>query len=239
MWKFGVKPLVSDINSVHNALSQLESKINELLNQRFSIKGQYKDVRSEGYDHSSGLSPDTMGLFSRRVSTTRTTTKKWVYGAVKRIDPSKLPSINTLKYRSLAEQLGLSLDATDLWEAVPYSFVVDWFLPIQTFLEQFGRAKPDPSWLLTVQCWSSVKTETVGITSDVITPVVSSTCEVQGATGLNRATTWSRSEYSRTALTALPGGTPNTYIPALKWPSWAQGVTGIELLIQRIRRTLK
>lgn len=37
----------------------------------------------------------------------------------------------------LANQLGLVNPATVAWEVVPFSFVVDWFIPIGTFLQSF------------------------------------------------------------------------------------------------------
>ncbi|UUW21163.1 MAG: maturation protein [Sanya fiers-like virus 2] len=39
---------------------------------------------------------------------------------------------------NIAQQLGLSNPALLAWEVLPYSFVVDWFLGIGTFLRQFG-----------------------------------------------------------------------------------------------------
>jgi hypothetical protein len=239
MWKFGIAPLVKDINAVHTELEGINTKVQELLNKRFPCTGMHKARKSEIWSHVSGTSSDTMGCYSRVVSTNRTTDKTWVYGALKRIDPVKLPSIDVLRQRTLIERLGLRLDATDLWEAVPWSFVVDWFLPVQTFLEQFGSAKPDPSWLITVGCWSSVKTVTVGTTSEVLTPLTSSNCVVDDASGLNRFQTYTKSEYDRVKLTTLPGGVPNTYIPEFKLPNLKQFITGLELALQKIRRKLK
>jgi hypothetical protein len=238
MWKFGIKPLISDINQVHNTLDSINRKVNELLNKKFTVAGRFTDKRSDYYEAISGNHTETLGMFSRSVATNHTTVKTWVCGATKRIDPSRLPGINVLKLRTTAESLGLSLDATDLWEAVPYSFVVDWFLPIQAFLEQFGRAYVDPSWLLTEGSWTSVKTTSTGISREVITPLTSANCVVESFSGLNRYMTYERTDYTRTKLTSLPANFPSTYIPQPSWPSFDQGITGIELLLQRIKRTL-
>jgi hypothetical protein len=241
MWKFGLAPLKKDIEAVHTQLTTINTQIQELLDKRFPCAGMYRARKPEVWDHGSGLSSDTMGCYSRASSTNRVTDKTWVYGALKRIDPARLPTIDVLRKRALLEKLGLRLDVTDVWEAVPWSFVADWFLPIQTFLEQFGSAKPDPSWLLTVGCWSSVKTVTIGTTSEVVTPLVTSNCVVDEASGLNRFQTYTRSEYVRTKLTVLPGSVPlpSTYIPEFKLPTSKQFVTGLELALQKIRRKLK
>lgn len=239
MWKFGIAPLVKDINAVHAELEGLNNRVQDLLRKKFPVAGMYRSKESEVWSHVNGVSPDTMGCYNITVSTSRTTTKTWVWGAIKRIDQSKLPSIDVLRHRTLIDRLGLRLDATDIWEAVPWSFVVDWFLPIQTFLEQFGSAPPDPSWLITVGCWSSEKTETVGTTSEVLTPLTSSNCVVDGGSGLNRFQTYTKSEYNRVKLTTLPGGVPIPYIPRPKLPNMGQFITGLELALQRIRKKLK
>lgn len=40
---------------------------------------------------------------------------------------------------SVLRQMGLGNPASILWERIPYSFVVDWFLPIGTYLELIGQ----------------------------------------------------------------------------------------------------
>ena len=39
----------------------------------------------------------------------------------------------------LADQLGFINPAVVVWDAVPYSFVVDWFLPVGKFLQSFSN----------------------------------------------------------------------------------------------------
>lgn len=41
---------------------------------------------------------------------------------------------------NLARNLGFTNPASVLWELVPFSFVVDWFLPVQSFLENFDSS---------------------------------------------------------------------------------------------------
>jgi len=239
MWKFGLAPLKRDIDSVHAALEGINSKVQELLAKRFPVAGMFRDSRCEVINHGSSVSSDTLGCYTRSASTSRRTNKTWVFGALKRIDPLYLPTIDVLRNKTLIERLGLSFGATDIWEAVPWSFVVDWFLPVQTFLEQFSWRKPDPSWLITVGCWSSVKTLTVGTSSEVITPLTSANCVVDNASGLNRFMAFTNSEYDRRKLTSLPIAVPNTYIPMAQLPDFGQFITGLELALQKIRRKLR
>ena len=39
----------------------------------------------------------------------------------------------------MARQLGLADPATVVWELIPYSFVVDWFIPIGSYLENLNQ----------------------------------------------------------------------------------------------------
>jgi hypothetical protein len=237
MWKFGVKPFLSDINNVMSVIGQLDSKLAALKALRFTQKGMFRDSKSIGYNAVSGNSPDTLGYYTNRVDIVKSTTGTWVYGVQKGLNPAMLPSINTMRIKLIRDQLGLYLDATDLWEAVPYSFVVDWFLPVQTFLEQF-RAQPDPSWILTYGGWTSVKTETSTTVTETIEPLTTANCVVNGSSGTARFATARKVDYIRSKFTSVPFNPP-TYIPSLRWPTVGQSVTGIELLIQRIKRTLK
>jgi len=239
MWKFGIRPLMADINAVHNYVRTFDSKMNELFSKEFTVKGKHTETRRERIVHVSGDAIDTLGCHSEVCSTYRETTKTWVYGVSKRLDPTKLPSIDPLALQYLTDKLGLSLEPKDLWAAAPQSFVVDWFIPIDTFLEQFDRVQPDPTWLVTTGCWSSVKTSTTGYTEARITPLTNSNCVLTNSSGLIDRVTYSKTDYQRTRLTTLPGGIPNIYIPSLSLPNLGQGVTGIEMLISRIKRTLK
>jgi hypothetical protein len=239
MWKFGVKPLVKDIHTVHNALSSLNAATREMVSKPFSVHGKHTETKDARYDYQLG---SQVSIFNGNIAvdhyTKKTTTKTWVFGARKRINPSVLPSFDVAKARAIAEQLGLSLDATDIWEAVPYSFVVDWFLPIQTFLEQFITRATDPSWLLTDGWWSSVKTTTTNSHIADYKAVSSANYSLGSASNTSQTRTSVVTDYQRTRLTTAPSGFPITYIPELKWPSWAQSGTGIELLLQRVKRTM-
>lgn len=88
-------------------------------------------------------------------SLTRTRTWTFTAGSGKRTVLEKTPSNNTYfsyvhwtyskRIRAelsedipLERSLGLTNPAVIAWEVVPYSFVVDWFLPVGSYLEAFG-----------------------------------------------------------------------------------------------------
>lgn len=52
---------------------------------------------------------------------------------------------------SVARQLGLADPATVVWELIPYSFVVDWFLPIGNYLENLNQIPTLSGRFLTIK----------------------------------------------------------------------------------------
>lgn len=57
---------------------------------------------------------------------------------VKLEDERVTNSITLLEQLGLLRQLGLDNLATIVWERIPFSFVVDWFIPVGNYLEEFG-----------------------------------------------------------------------------------------------------
>lgn len=52
---------------------------------------------------------------------------------------------------SVPRQLGLADPATVVWELIPYSFVVDWFIPIGSYLENLNQIPTLSGRFLTIQ----------------------------------------------------------------------------------------
>jgi len=55
---------------------------------------------------------------------------------------------------ALMDNLGVNLDPSVIWNAIPYSFVVDWVVGIGPFLEQFKRRNLEPVTYIRRALWS-------------------------------------------------------------------------------------
>lgn len=60
------------------------------------------------------------------------------------------------KIRDKLDGLGFKLSALNAWDMIPYSFIVDWFLPIADTLEAFEGHK-EAMKLEPVECWFSIE----------------------------------------------------------------------------------
>jgi hypothetical protein len=112
-YQYGWKPLMSDIHDAY-----------DLLQKGFREKAQIaSSVRNLKDSNSYNLSYQAHGVtgYVRCESQVQYTAKVFY-----RIDDSTLSKFN---------QIGLINPASVAWEVVPFSFVVDWFLPVGNFLE--------------------------------------------------------------------------------------------------------
>lgn len=109
--QYGWKPLLSDVYNACDALSKRDGR-----DWRVTVKGRASEVESRGYTR---LSFDAFDMTaSRRTS------------SFVRIDA--FPSNEVL---ISLQSLGITNPLIIGWELVPFSFVVDWFLPIGSWLE--------------------------------------------------------------------------------------------------------
>jgi hypothetical protein len=58
------------------------------------------------------------------------------------------------EYRALMDALGLRLSPSVIWEAIPYSFVVDWFINVGDFLSQFDTDYLESEMTILDFCYS-------------------------------------------------------------------------------------
>lgn len=120
-YAYGWTPLVSDVYSAMDALKGVEPKLKLSLSRR--ANGAELEVKQSGYGYVQGHRVLNEVHVSSR-SSCRTT----VSGLFEIKDPSLLT----------ANYVGLTNPALLVWELLPYSFVVDWFLPIGAWLESLN-----------------------------------------------------------------------------------------------------
>lgn len=236
MWKFGLAPMVKDVNSIHSMLGSLDAKLKALMSKTFTFRGMHREVKASNAFAKSGFltSPAWLELTS---TTSINTTVQWISGVIRRLNPDWIEDIDLLRLALMRDSLGLSLDATDIWQAVPYSFVVDWFLPISNFLDQFARGV-DPGWLVTDGWWQTKKSSTIVEVRCSMFPYGITNLEVDELDGNIHVAGCQLEDYQRSVLTTAPPWASVTYVPQFRFPGsdkvgLSKWFTGLELVLQR------
>jgi hypothetical protein len=129
-WAFGIKPFISDCEKLYEVFTQWSSSINDFLARR-----NVEQVR-----HYTKTLEDDSGEVDYEVSHTRCVTEFnrscKLYATMRyTYDCGDLQSLAD-QANILRDKLGLRFGLAELWEAIPFSFVVDWFLRVGDFLER-------------------------------------------------------------------------------------------------------
>jgi len=168
--KFNVIPLVSDILGVKAALSSVESKMNQLVTQSRKLQkrhftfffNEFTDVSNEfsSNDPSYGIYRDSFSPMPSIIS----------YSMLKR-DVRYEPSVfhaeieynfNYTRYQVehaqllvFLDKLGINPNPQIIWNAIPWSFVVDWVLGVGQYLKDHGgRLNMEPKINIRRYLWS-------------------------------------------------------------------------------------
>lgn len=163
MWlevQYGWKPLLSDI---YGAASDLAAKDSQD-SQRYNVT--VKATRSSADKYRDVLHvQDSIGS-----NVTLKRSRNTSFDAFIRLDYTMdNPYLHTLAQKGFTNPLSVA------WELVPYSFVVDWFLPIGNYLEQldadsgFSFRAGSLSLRQTTKCWYSATVDPVRTSTKVRT----------------------------------------------------------------------
>lgn len=120
--QYGVRPLMQDVHGAADALNKRERDGNSY---RATVHGRV----GENFDTSWWKSSDYSGLFGYRCQVTES------HRVHVRLDYA----LDNPLLASLS-QLGITNPADLAWELLPFSFVVDWFLPVGNYLNAFDAA---------------------------------------------------------------------------------------------------
>jgi hypothetical protein len=134
-YNFGLKPFISDVRSLAEGLRTLQSRLRSLKSQAGTLcRRHYRET----CDVSTEI-PEVGGthIWRNRASISaqvvRNATMSYTY---------QFPNLDALDSAiyGFLDSIGMQLSAATVWEAIPYSFVVDWFFNVGDFLKQFEKS---------------------------------------------------------------------------------------------------
>jgi hypothetical protein len=145
-YQFAIAPLISDVKKLLDFQNKVNSRCNEL--NRLNSKGGLK--RRINLSDNSTSSRDTvtiessLGSVIRTRRDTSTQAKRWATIRWKPVSSLDFPLEQ--QKRALAARLvgGLNPQSltTTAWELIPWSWLTDWFLNVQNFLEAHANTVP-------------------------------------------------------------------------------------------------
>lgn len=142
---FGIAPMLSDIKKLCSLMFKTDKRIKEFIQEGKKLKTYHftKDLSSTNQHV-----PCNLG----RVETL---TKSTYHATLKCRYDYKVPS----KWKAFMRLYGLNITPEVIWNAIPFSFVVDWFVGIGKYLSQFDD---DPNLKVFVNDYcDSIKTESI------------------------------------------------------------------------------
>lgn len=143
---FALQPLMSDIAALRTAISTLNSRVQNLLKlqDRWIVSHYQERIDAP---HNTEASTGGYSRYSTGTTTVRSTLLDWSAWYRAQMEFSyKLTSYQREHARELAilDSLGINYNPAIIWNALPWSFVVDWIFRVGKFLDQYQTRMLDP-----------------------------------------------------------------------------------------------
>jgi len=149
-WNFGIKPMLSDIGKLRNVVENVQKRL-DWLRRNYGKPVKINFARNNIWQHPNlNEFPDIAD-----VATLFLPPGQWSVLESYRAD-FKASGILTQRLiglddslavlKSLAAALGLNNPTAIVWEAIPYSFVVDWFFRLDDWIDQLAISPFKGTW---------------------------------------------------------------------------------------------
>jgi len=134
-YKFGWKPTLGDLANLVNAVTALKQKLALFQQACGSVIHFQQLMLRETISKSGNFS--YLGA-NHSCVWKGTITRSCVAHFAFRIMPLKAMSDLQMSLRAILDALGVELNPVIVWDAVPFTFVIDWFFDVGSFLERFS-----------------------------------------------------------------------------------------------------
>jgi len=166
--KFNVLPLISDVQGMYRALSNYKKRINDLISRSGRTRTSHFTKFLNEYDanvdsgdganhglgycyYGSGTYPTVVLVSDRRQVITHPTIfhaeiqYNYNYTDYQRVHAHVL---------ALLDAVGVNLNPAIIWNALPWSFVVDWVVNLSSFLDSLKEGNMEPKINILQYSWS-------------------------------------------------------------------------------------
>jgi hypothetical protein len=173
--QFNIAPLVSDVYGVYTALMNVEQRVRSLINgmgrlRHFHYDVELKDIPDESllYDSTwsgNAVEPSVAGVLRTHRNSTSPASKVHI-----QIDYNYtlLPyQIAHAQLLTFLDMLGVNVNPRIIWNAIPWTFVVDWVVNIGSWLSQFKLLNMEPQVNIWRCLWSVKRTRNIVTTRSI------------------------------------------------------------------------
>lgn len=175
-WNFNIRPLISDIMGIYNALSAHEKRLNDLIARvgkpqlrHFAYRwDEFKDNKTVYESETHYMYRVGDGIPSGFVQHTQATIDRFVSHSPSVFHCQIEYNYNFTQYQleharilSLLDAFGVNLNPAIIWNAIPWSFVVDWLVGVGRYLDQWKISNMKPTINIRRSLWSVKRERTV------------------------------------------------------------------------------
>lgn len=160
-WKFAIAPLISDVWAIKSALRALEKQINDLITNEGRVKVRHWTYRWRDDPGKTRTSHYYMGVPAFPPVSASTDIESGDLGMDSEFHMQLKYNYNFTAYQreharilSLLDALGVNFNPAIIWNAMRYTFIVDWVIGVSRFLEQFKVANMEPKINILGGLWS-------------------------------------------------------------------------------------
>jgi len=165
-WVFDIRPTAQDVVLIYKRLGDIDQQLAKLNadQRKYLVKHAVRDLPNlypDGNFHFEGLAIDGtnyQGESIRREVEHRNVKVHVTIDYAYRLDD--IPQ-SQQRVRALRDALGININPNTIWNAIPWSFVVDWLVKVDKFLSEISGTAIDPKVLIYNCCYSFSCTRTV------------------------------------------------------------------------------
>lgn len=180
-WKFNIRPLISDISGVFSALSTIERRINDLITRVGKVQKRHWSFSwsefSDSEQTSSGYKIFPQFQLPNNYELTTFYTKRVVTHYPSEFHAEIEYNFNFSQYQieharilGLLDAFGVNLNPAIIWNAIPWSFVLDWVLGVSRYLDQFKVENMEPKINIRRYLWSIKRSRRIQLIKGSFTP---------------------------------------------------------------------
>lgn len=160
-WKFAWQPLMRDVSALQKAIRDTAGQVNKLIDGEGKIRTRHWSSAVEGINPTSksgvftlGMNPVAISRSAVRINAQSSDTGSTFHVELKYNYHFSAWQKEHKNMLGLLDALGVNSNPAILWNAVKYTFILDWVLGVGRYLDQFKRPLMEPLVNIHGALWS-------------------------------------------------------------------------------------